>query len=253
MLFSGGLDSTYMVAEYLCNHGPVDVLYVNGSQHPVKMELELEARKALIAKMNEYYPNKVQKQYVIEEHVYRHDGKNKKWIQPNAWLQGAFAVLDPERHSCLQVAYVNDDGAYFGQQLKTIQDLWDSLIKVSYTGDHVPLEFPYISTNKLAILTHFDKRLLPHVWVCENPTSSKKACQRCSPCKLINRVLWEYKQQYGETVWRAVKKAERAQATRGDGWVHGSCYSTHTPDIFDDWRFIPESKLETKLIEEIDS
>lgn len=45
LLFSGGLDSTYLVSYMLAENGPVDILYVNGGQAPEKMRLELEARQ----------------------------------------------------------------------------------------------------------------------------------------------------------------------------------------------------------------
>lgn len=211
VLFSGGMDSTYLVSYMLSVDGPIDVLYVNGGQSTKKMELELKARDQLIEFMNRVYPNKIQRQYEILHAVYLHDGQNKKWIQPNAWMQGAFRVLDASRHTCVRLAYVKDDGAHFGMHLQDIKDQWASMLKVGFQGDHIPLEFPLLHMTKLEIMEQIDKRLLPMVWVCEIPRSGK-ACQRCAPCTLANTTLWQYKQRYGETVWRAVKRAIKQES-----------------------------------------
>lgn len=207
VLFSGGLDSTYLVSTLLMK-GPVDVLYVNGGQSIEKMRKELEARDKLIELMNQIYPHKIQGQYEVLDSVYKHDGQNKKWIQPNAWTQGAYRVLKPGRHDSVQVAYVKDDGAAFGYHLPQLEELWKNLLKLSYSGDHVPLQFPLLYTSKLEILEEIDKRLLEHIWVCEIPKDGK-ACGKCPPCLLANNTLHRYKEKHGETVWRTAKRTIR--------------------------------------------
>lgn len=206
ILFSGGLDSTYLVSQRL-TEGPVDILYVNGGQSQDKIRLELEARDKLIEKMNSYYPHKIQGQYEVLDPVYLHNGEHKKWIQPNAWMQGAFRVIT-NRHSKLEVAYVSDDGANFGFHLPKIRDQWNATLAVGYANEPIPLEFPTLHLTKLDILENIDKRLLNDIWVCEIPKGDKP-CGCCSPCKLINKVLWEYKGKHGETVFNTAKRVER--------------------------------------------
>lgn len=207
VLFSGGLDSTYLVSTLLMN-GPVDVLYVNGGQHSEKIKKEIEARDKLIALMNQIYPYKIQGQYEILDTVYKHDGENKKWIQPNAWMQGAYRVLKPGRHGSVKIAYVRDDGAAFGRKLPTMETQWEATLSLGYAGDHVPLEFPVIHMSKLEILEEIDKRLLEHIWVCEKPENGK-SCGKCVPCDTIDTALYRYKKKHGETVWRTAKRAIR--------------------------------------------
>lgn len=207
VLFSGGLDSTYLVSCLLQN-GPVDVLYVNGGQCPEKIKKELEARDKLIKLMNEIYPHKIQGQYEVLEPIYRHTGEDKKWTQPNTWMQGAYRVLKPDRHSCVKLAYVRDDGAFFGYHLPKMEQQWKAMLELGYIGKHVPLEFPMLNNSKLEVLEWIDKRLLEHIWVCEMPVDGK-ACNKCCPCNLINATLREYKHKHGETVWRTAKRAIR--------------------------------------------
>lgn len=255
VLFSGGMDSTYLVSYMLATDGPVDILYVNGGQAREKMRLELEARDRLIEFMNREYPNKIQRQYEILQPIYLHDGQSKKWNQPNAWMHGAYRVLDAKRHSCVRVAYVDSDGAYFGKHLRHIEDQWESMLKHGFTGDHVPLEFPLLHMNKLNVLEEIDKRLLPMVWVCEMPFEGK-ACQKCSPCKLANATLREYKHKHDETVWRAVARANRKESytdaieeQREKQRVGDLSYVYVSPPDYDYYKCAPEYNFETTLIE----
>jgi len=247
ILFSGGLDSTYLVSQLLTS-GPVDVLYVNGGQCKEKMHLELEARDKLIEKMNSYYPHKIQGQYELIDPVYLHDGQNKKWIQPNAWIQGAYRVLKKDRHDSVQVAYVCDDGANFGSMLPTLQEQWAATLKLGYEGEHVPLKFPLLNMGKLNILEDIDKRLLNDIWVCEMPKDSK-ACGCCNPCKLIKRVLWEYKDKHGETVFNTAKRVEREFAafeenkkqSRLDRKPHTTSYDVYDGGFYTDYKGRPRA------------
>lgn len=207
VLFSGGLDSTYLVS-HLLQYGPVDILYVNGGQCKNKIAAEIKARDKLIAKLNQFYPHKIQAEYEILEPLYRHSPQSKAYTQPNAWIQGAYRILDKNRHSSLQIAYVSDDGAGFGAVTNDIKDLWAATLKVGYSGEHVPLEFPLLHTSKLEILEKLDKRLLQDIWVCELPINEKH-CGDCKPCTLMRNVLSQYKQKHGETVWNTALRTIR--------------------------------------------
>lgn len=255
VLFSGGMDSTYLVSYMLAETGPIDILYVNGGQAPEKMKLELEARDRLIEFMNREYPNKIQRQYEILQPVYLHDGQSKKWTQPNAWMQGAYRVLDANRHCSVRIAYVGSDGANFGHHLHHVEKQWENMLKVGFTGEHVPLEFPILHFSKLEVLEAIDKRLLPMVWVCEMP-SEGKACQKCSPCKLANLTLYQYKQKHEETVWRAVAQAQRKapygqdhEEQRVKQRVGKRSYVDIRYPSYDYYKCPPEYKLETIDIE----
>lgn len=236
VLFSGGLDSTYLVSTLLMK-GPVDVLYVNGGQSQDKIKKEIEARDKLIALMNQIYPYKIQGQYEVLDSVYRHDGQNKKWIQPNAWMQGAFRVLKPGRHDSVQIAYVRDDGASFGRQLPTLETQWDAMLKIGYQGEPVPLEFPILHMSKVEILEEIDKRLLEHIWVCELPNEGK-SCGKCTPCETIDTALYRYKKKHGETVWRTAKRAIRKFEANAENKVNeredtNVSYHCHDSDFYE--------------------
>ena len=203
ILFSGGLDSTYLVQQQL-TVGPVDVMYINGGQHEEKMAKELKQRSIILDKFAEFYPHKVQAQYERLNST-QLQGANTKWAQVAPWLFGALAIANSKRHSKLMIGYVSDDGAYFGSHLRYIEDAWYNLQKIACVNDPIPIEFPLLSMSKVDILRDLDKRLLNDIWVCEVPKNGKH-CGQCNPCKLMTRVLIDYKLQFKETVFATTRR-----------------------------------------------
>lgn len=82
-----------------------------------------------------------------------------------------------------------------------------------YTPADVDVKFPFIHTSKKELVSYLKsnvinvgKSLFDLTWWCEFPntkivkhsngTTSKKIvpCNECNPCKLMKRVLWEYKE-----------------------------------------------------------
>ncbi|BEG72489.1 7-cyano-7-deazaguanine synthase [Pseudomonas phage PA1C] len=204
ILFSGGLDSTYMLQQYL-QKGSVDVMYINAGQDEEKMKLELRQRQVILEKFSEFYPYKVQAQYERLKST-QLQGDNTKWSQVAPWLFGALAIADSARHSKLMIGYVSDDGAYFGSHLRYIEDAWYNLQKVSCVNDPIPIEFPLLGMTKVDILRDLDKRVLNDIWICETPTNEKH-CGKCKPCVTMTRVLSDYKIRHKETVFATARRA----------------------------------------------
>lgn len=241
VLFSGGLDSTYLVSTLL-QSGPVDVIYVNGGQCKDKIKCEIEARDKLIEKFNTYYPYKIQGQYEIIDPVYLHTGSDKKWTQPNAWIQGVYRVLHAARHKAVYIGYVKDDGFAFGGAMRSLKKLWKNLLKVSFTGKHVSLKFPLKHLSKVEILENLDKRLLDDVWVCELPVDGKH-CKKCKPCKLMELVLYDYKCRNGKSVWltatqmkrKYLNDRENKQLVRANYKPLSSAYKLFDSGVYEDY------------------
>lgn len=168
ILFSGGMDSTYLLQTTLY-WGPCDVLYVRGGQHSAKVTKEQDARRKIIDTLNECYGYKVTREYEPAGRLSFASVKQRKYSQPVSWLMGALQVLDPDRHSKLLVGYVGDDGFGFGRLMPEIEKIWYSAQKLIHTGEPIPIEFPLDHVTKREILHHLDTRLVNHIWVCEQP------------------------------------------------------------------------------------
>lgn len=244
VLFSGGLDSTYLVQTCLGSSN-IDTLYANGGQHIGKIELELEKRKELIEHFNTWYPHKISAQY---ECLISTGNNRLGYSQRISWLQAALKVINPARHSKLLVGYVHDDGAGIGAAMDDIKETWRLMQKISDRDvEPIPLEFPLIYTKKVDILREIDKRILTKVWVCELPVVDKKPCGKCNPCKLMRKVMRDYEEEYGETV---LTTRLRALAAFKSTWVEPdltSPYYSHNlagRDFFDIPKYVETLSIE---------
>lgn len=202
LLFSGGADSTYRLAGLL-KEGPVDVLYVDGGQHPLKTIKELECREETIRKLEQRSLHKVSGRFYFDLSVCRkHPGSFPSWRQVMPWIFAAHECLSDERHSRLEICYLLED--CISSVRHELEELWANLCYIQ-TGSRttIPLNLPFIRTNKTRIyeaLSRSDERkeLLDSIWVCETPhyarvprTRKRKivACGRCVPCKDQKRAI----------------------------------------------------------------
>jgi hypothetical protein len=199
LLFSGGLDSTTMLATQLMK-GPCDVLYVRGHQHPDKIAAELTAREKMFAVINSQQGYKVRKQYDIKVDMgfvpYKHQ---HKFNQPLTWIIGAMMVMEPASHSELQIGYCDGDGML--THLHDVEIAWNALWQFTKMGESPPVVFPLRYRNKVEMLGALPPELLAHIWVCEMPSRNAGRVvpcgYRCTPCRRNRAVAEEYKYEHG--------------------------------------------------------
>ena len=202
LLFSGGLDSTYMLQEAL-RDGDVETLYVSASQHPDKIKKELEHREKLFAKLRRIYPNARVRRDRVVTLGNTMDGAmpDHKFIQPALWLHAALTLIDGEdRHTELRIGYVNGDSNL--SHLHDIRAAWDALNK--FTKWHpVPVNFPLEFVKKKTVLRGIHPQLYKDIWVCETPKAHGKhirACQQCEPCLTHAAALFVYERMEGQSL-----------------------------------------------------
>lgn len=196
MLFSGGLDSTWLLYNRVKEGHAVDTFYAKGGQSQYKKECEKERReliKAWIeqhapedkpAKITEVLPGQVEVQFGAAKHG--------AWRQAISWLVSALEVVDHTKHDCVEIGYVMGDEIC--QHFHDIQDAWRSLWKFSKLGDPIPLEFPLKITSKYSILLGMPGELYKLTWVCELPQLDEgvlKPCGTCHAC--ITRAVEEHR------------------------------------------------------------
>lgn len=201
ILFSGGLDSTALVASAL-QKGQCDVMYADGGQHPEKVKQELRARREIIEYLNATSPHKVRQDYRVPQHISFASAPGNRYSQPAAWLFTALNVIDYDEHSELQVGYVYDDGG-FCRWLPNIANAWRELQTFSRWHDPIPVDWPLIDKSKVQILRDIDPELINMIWVCEQPETVEgnvKQCGKCRPCKTARSTLAAYKEEFGYTV-----------------------------------------------------
>lgn len=202
ILFSGGLDSTYLLFEAL-ETTDVDILYVKGPQGDNKITCELNARENILEWLAQNRPFKVRNKDIIDisQATVTQDGKYRQ-ILP--WFFGALTIADSYKHSSVQIAYISSDGS--SNHATTIGWAWDYLGS-STKNKKVDLAFPLIDVSKQDIMKRMPYELYKKIWVCEipekiendvEPTVVWKHCGTCETCinKQTEEYKWSLKNQY---------------------------------------------------------
>lgn len=199
ILFSGGLDSTYLLKEEL-DKGPVDILYIEGSQGDNKIKAELLARERIIK-----YLNKIAKYQIRNSYIYKINSNylvptNYKFGQAIFWILGAIVTYNENIHSSVKICYILGDDINIA--INDIIISWNALC--SFTKHTtIPLLFPLITTKKVDIVKNIDKKLYNLTFTCENPVKKPrskyfKECGKCTTC--INKKVTEYRIEYQTTI-----------------------------------------------------
>ncbi len=198
VLFSGGMDSTYMLHQLL-KEGDVDTLYIKAGQAPDKVAKELIARKKIIWLLEKITGNRVRRDLETEMGQLFCGMPDHSWSQPAMWMTGALHHIDGNKHSQLAIGYVSDDGIV--SRLHNLQRAWHHLQKFSKHSKPAPVKFPQHTTTKQTIMKMIDERLWEHIWVCELPhdvNGVTVACGCCVPCLTQHGQLAIYKQSTGQ-------------------------------------------------------
>jgi hypothetical protein len=167
ILWSGGLDSTFLMYQQLLN-GPVDYIVMDGGQSRSKIRMEEEARtKALnwFAAQGLPYPHQLN----TADPMTLAKMPGISWSQTIPWLIGALYAADHRKHHSVMIAYVIGDEPV---HLKDVfSQTFEGLQRISKHGDPVPLCFPFLDgfVNKRRILHEIPRGLLECVWYCELP------------------------------------------------------------------------------------
>lgn len=200
LLFSGGMDSTYMLDLALVK-SHVYTMYVDGGQGPDKVTQEKKARVDIFNSLLKC-DNKVLGDFTLNDFSklqMTDAAKFTKFKQPIPWLLAALYKTDPIYISEVQIGYTLDDAMFV---LSEIKDLWNAAWKITHTEDLVPLKFPLIDLmyEKREVIRFSNQELISKTWVCELPASKGKIykpCGKCPACARLIGVIAECKALYG--------------------------------------------------------
>lgn len=186
ILFSGGLDSTYLVYETLKTSN-VHLVYVVGNVYTEKMKLELAARE----KIKQWFTDNPHSEFkIISDTVlhfeigdFRQMFNGMKITQPAMWLFPALYYYKAGLHTSVQIGYVKDDVIL--PYLEDLKTAWQSLSNVA-KHEFVPLTFPISHIEKSFSYSALPVDLRSLIWVCDTPQINGQRqmieCGRCGPC-----------------------------------------------------------------------
>jgi 7-cyano-7-deazaguanine synthase in queuosine biosynthesis len=203
ILFSGGLDSTYLVSEAL-KTSDVHVMYVVGPQDPIKVTKELEARENIKRYLVDNREFKILHDYTYVDNT-NTTIQDSKYVQVLSWINAAMRICDAGIHSSVQIGYVDGGGIQY--YIPELVQCWDCLSKVVKRSP-VELLFPLATTPKNFILKKMEKELYNLTWVCEYPYPSNdvyEPCTYCDPCVTRTTELFKIENE----IRTFVKKSNR--------------------------------------------
>ena len=190
VLFSGGLDSTYLVYKNLKEGNIVYPIYIEIENNRDKTILEKNRIELMYKEFANDFPDYMRYiNYVMKTNVNaREDSIYLKqvpvWIMGLLFSQG----IDVDE---IQIGYVcGDDSTSYVQDMK---DIYYSYEKISRKLIHI--DFPLLKTKKWEIIRELHEKYHKYIFSCESPyidDGSEKdefieynACCECTACKTI--------------------------------------------------------------------
>ena len=191
MLFSGGLDSTYLLQKNLEQGNQVSALYVKLCNND-QWKSELRAIDRISKIFNNDYPDKLK--VIKGDYYYVSNGGGDVLV---GQMPGHMMFLVSHLKACIdevQIGYVcGDHGISFSEDLKKI---WKSYAGLFPGGKIKKLTFPLIKTTKEEVWDKLDSRLESLISFCENPTKEKgntyTPCGNCDSCIRMKGLLSTY-------------------------------------------------------------
>lgn len=199
VLFSGGLDSTYLVWKNLIDGNTVTPFYIEIENNRNKSILE-KNRIILLQKefRKEFGYNIDDVQFGLKLHVNLND--NLFLRQVPIWLLGA---LFSQSANEIQIGYVSNDDAI--PYLDDIKKIYNEYSRIS--EKLVPLKFPITKMSKFEMMKQLPHQYAQLIVSCENPEIigrktdafvKYKPCCDCVPCKNIISSNYYYTYNFPE-------------------------------------------------------
>ncbi len=180
LLWSGGVDSTFMLYYLLSSGYNVNTYYVNIKNNEFKSERELAARNAIKSVLNDKYGYHFTDRSDTLDILY-HGSNAMKLPQPLAWLSSTMTIHD----RYLVMSYImNDDAVSF---IEPIRNIVNSLN--AFRHQDLNVLFPLIRLSKSELWRSLPSDIRDLTTSCEYPESWKTdgICE-CKPCTKMREI-----------------------------------------------------------------
>ena len=186
VLFSGGLDSTYLLQTLLQEYKEVDVLCVELKSQPNQTARQNKAIDKILKRLANLQVKEPDRYGVIRhKHTFSNEGLcfgGLSLNQMHIWITSAMCAVRRDTQG-LYIGYVSGDDAIYS--ISSLQHAWANLIQAcEFLGNTPPqLYTPLGLTKKASILANIDPTLLKHVTWCESVDSKSDLCGVCPSCE----------------------------------------------------------------------
>lgn len=193
VLFSGGVDSTYLLW-WLLQHTPVDIITIEHGYLLASAEPEALAREKILKELRN-----MDGLYKVREHF--HSSKTYEHVvSPNelqyAQLYHHFQYLTKfvnySKHSEVHMGLCLGDSS--ATVHLTLPDFWkmQGRIFLNFMEDPPPLKLILAGTSKRAIISNLPENLFKLTWSCNSPNKRRNKyiqCGKCVSCFANKRAL----------------------------------------------------------------
>lgn len=178
LLWSGGLDSTYLLCDNLFEGNEVETVYLEIKNNERKVKREKDAIQKIT---EEIYRLKIGQHFErsLGLEVVLYDTNCLQLNQPLTWLYG-LAFHNLTKVDEIQIGYcMNDDAISFIEDIKRV---WEAYKPFFYEGEQPKLVFPLIKKKKTSMFTMLPESIRNMIVFCEKPNGDID-CGECSACK----------------------------------------------------------------------
>lgn len=186
ILFSGGLDSTYLFYKNLEEGNKVIPIYITIKNNTTKVAIEKRQIQLIYNSLGEHYPHLMYNiRYPLEVNIF--DISDRLYFkQIPIWILGMlYSELSSEVDE-IQIGYVMNDDA-----ISYLDEIRASYESFNHFSEGLPkLVFPLSKLNKAQIKSKLPKKFADLTFSCEDPEIigtidniiNIKECGKCHPC-----------------------------------------------------------------------
>lgn len=264
VLFSGGLDSTYLVWKNLEEGNVVVPIYIDIKNNRDKVKLEKNRAELLVNKFRDKYTSdKIDHvRYPLTIEV---SGNNVADLaQVPVWIMGLTYSQGYDLDE-IQIAYVmNDDAISYLSEIKKLYKSYELITK--YNKPRLtPLKFPLAQTNKYQMLAELPQEYKYLIVSCEEPRIKHdpnngdeimdwkklkpieyEACGHCEACKKLMSVYSEH--DIHEPYDKVIKSRAINQLTKIKDVNYENDDNAHLLKIYVPVNDQPENRMEPKQL-----
>lgn len=197
VLFSGGLDSTFLLWKNVKEQNNVYPVYIEITGNVGKTSREKEATSRIIGKLREddysHHLNDIKFPYKFDNSE-NFIGDCLYFKQLPIWILGILMSLELHIDE-VHIGYVmNDDATAYIKEIKKLFKAYKPFI----SNQKVKLKFPLRKHNKEQIWNSLPERYKQETVFCENPLKSEDGsytdCSGCDSCRTYKHkeLFWKY-------------------------------------------------------------
>lgn len=198
ILWSGGLDSTYLVWDHVSNGRSVDVMYINLHNNVESCKREIAARDQIKKLLEQFKEGRIRNDIIVD--MPSMDVADEvQMSQALVWMFAYHLNFDTLKHSHAELAYVRGDD--FWHISNSIAEAHKHLLRCFRGEEQFRIKYPMEWMDKTTIYkdfnqNEFSRQLLQYVVWCEREESSND-CD-CASCTKMNYVQYMYDKESTE-------------------------------------------------------